>query len=71
MNKEIKKRKIAILGSTGSIGTQALDVISKHADLFDTREVGGKVPSDFRKKETIFVPPSPLDDDSSDDGLPF
>lgn len=37
MNKEIKKRKIAILGSTGSIGMQALDVISKHADLFEAR----------------------------------
>ncbi len=28
-------RKIAILGSTGSIGTQALDVIGKHPDLFE------------------------------------
>lgn len=27
------KRKIAILGSTGSIGTQALDVISRHPNL--------------------------------------
>ena len=32
---EEKRRKIAILGSTGSIGTQALDVISKHADRFE------------------------------------
>ncbi|MBV6644543.1 MAG: 1-deoxy-D-xylulose-5-phosphate reductoisomerase [Cyclobacteriaceae bacterium] len=32
---EIKKRKIAILGSTGSIGTQALDVISKHPERFE------------------------------------
>ena len=32
---EKKKRKIAVLGSTGSIGTQALDVISKHADRFE------------------------------------
>ncbi len=30
-------RKIAILGSTGSIGTQALDVISQHPDLFEAR----------------------------------
>ena len=30
-----EKRQIAILGSTGSIGTQALDVIRKHADLFE------------------------------------
>jgi 1-deoxy-D-xylulose-5-phosphate reductoisomerase len=31
---ESQKRKIAILGSTGSIGTQALEVISAHADRF-------------------------------------
>lgn len=30
-----KKRQIAILGSTGSIGTQALDVIARHADRFE------------------------------------
>lgn len=29
------KKQIAILGSTGSIGTQALDVIRDHRDLFD------------------------------------
>lgn len=32
---ESPKRRIAILGSTGSIGTQALDVISRHEDLFE------------------------------------
>ncbi|GAB3029196.1 1-deoxy-D-xylulose-5-phosphate reductoisomerase [Spirosoma pulveris] len=31
---EIKKRHIAILGSTGSIGTQAVDVIKSHSDRF-------------------------------------
>ena len=30
-----QKRKIAILGSTGSIGTQALDVISRHPERFE------------------------------------
>ena len=30
-----QKRHIAILGSTGSIGTQALDVIGRHEDLFE------------------------------------
>ncbi len=30
-----RKRHIAILGSTGSIGRQALDVISQHPDLFE------------------------------------
>ena len=29
------KRKICILGSTGSIGTQALQVIEEHSDLFE------------------------------------
>ena len=32
---EEKKKQIAILGSTGSIGTQALEVINEHANLFD------------------------------------
>ena len=29
------KKQICILGSTGSIGTQALDVISQHPDLYE------------------------------------
>ena len=29
------KRKLAILGSTGSIGTQALDVVREHSDKFE------------------------------------
>ena len=32
---EKKKKQIAILGSTGSIGTQALEVINEHSDLFE------------------------------------
>ena len=31
----MKKKKIAILGSTGSIGTQALQVIEEHPDLYE------------------------------------
>ena len=31
----MSKRQIAILGSTGSIGTQALEVIEEHADLYE------------------------------------
>ena len=30
-----QKRQIAILGSTGSIGTQALEVIKEHSDLYE------------------------------------
>ncbi len=32
---ENQKRQIAILGSTGSIGTQALQVIEEHSDLYE------------------------------------
>jgi len=34
-NKNKIKRQIAILGSTGSIGTQALQVIEEHSDLYE------------------------------------
>src|SRR5690242_457643 len=32
---ESRKKRIAIFGSTGSIGTQALEVIEEHPDLFE------------------------------------
>ncbi|MFT5666016.1 MAG: 1-deoxy-D-xylulose-5-phosphate reductoisomerase [Vicingaceae bacterium] len=35
MESTTKKKKIALLGSTGSIGTQALDVIRQHPDKFE------------------------------------
>ncbi|MEM6735563.1 MAG: 1-deoxy-D-xylulose-5-phosphate reductoisomerase [Bacteroidota bacterium] len=31
----IRKKRVAILGSTGSIGTQALDVLNRHPDRFE------------------------------------
>lgn len=34
-NDKPRKRRICILGSTGSIGTQALDVIRQHSDKFE------------------------------------
>lgn len=34
-NIDKEKRQIAILGSTGSIGTQTLDVISQHPEIFE------------------------------------
>ena len=33
------KRRVAILGSTGSIGTQTLDVIRRHRDLFEVEMI--------------------------------
>ena len=35
MVKVMEKKKIAILGSTGSIGTQALQVVDEHSDLYE------------------------------------
>lgn len=37
MQQEQRPKQIAILGSTGSIGTQALQVIAEHADRFEAR----------------------------------
>ena len=34
-------KKIAILGSTGSIGTQTLEVIEQHPDLFELYAITG------------------------------
>ncbi len=35
----MNKRRIAILGSTGSIGTQTLDVVRRHRDLFEVEMI--------------------------------
>lgn len=34
-NERDKEKQIAILGSTGSIGTQALQVIEEHSELYE------------------------------------
>ena len=38
----MEKKHIAILGSTGSIGRQALDVIRQHRDLFEVELLTGR-----------------------------
>ncbi|MBP5558160.1 MAG: 1-deoxy-D-xylulose-5-phosphate reductoisomerase, partial [Bacteroidales bacterium] len=35
----MNKRRIAILGSTGSIGTQTLDVVRRHRDKFEVEMI--------------------------------
>ena len=39
------KKQIAILGSTGSIGTQALQVIEEHPDLYEAYVLTANNPS--------------------------
>jgi 1-deoxy-D-xylulose-5-phosphate reductoisomerase len=43
----MQKRRIAILGSTGSIGRQALDVIRQHMDLFEVELLTANNSSDL------------------------
>lgn len=49
----MKKRHIAILGSTGSIGRQALDVISQHRDLFEVELLTANNSSDLLIRQAI------------------
>ena len=52
------KKKIAILGSTGSIGTQALDVIRSHADLFRVEVLTAHTNCDLLIKQAIEFSPN-------------
>lgn len=49
----MKKRHIAILGSTGSIGRQALDVVRQHKDLFEIELLTANNSSDLLIKQAI------------------
>ena len=51
------QKRIAILGSTGSIGTQALEVISNHPDLFEVEVLTAHNNVDLLIEQSIrFVP---------------
>ena len=47
------KRRIAILGSTGSIGTQTLDVIRQHPDLFEATFLTANNSSELLIKQAL------------------
>ena len=49
----MEKKHIAILGSTGSIGRQALDVISQHRDLFEVELLTANNSSDLLIRQAI------------------
>ena len=49
----MEKRHIAILGSTGSIGRQALDVISQHRDLFEVELLTANNSTDLLIRQAI------------------
>ena len=49
----MEKRRIAILGSTGSIGRQALDVIRQHRDLFEVELLTANNSTDLLIRQAI------------------
>ena len=53
-----KKKRIAILGSTGSIGTQALDVIKSHPDLFEVEVLTANRNSGLLIEQSIAFKPN-------------
>jgi 1-deoxy-D-xylulose-5-phosphate reductoisomerase len=53
-----KIKRIAILGSTGSIGTQALDVIKSHSDLFEVEVLTANRNSDLLIEQSIAFKPN-------------
>lgn len=56
---EQKKKKLAILGSTGSIGTQALEVIAAHSELFEVYVLTANNQVDLLIKQArVFLPDS-------------
>lgn len=53
-----KKRKIAILGSTGSIGTQALEVVRENPDLFQIEVLTAQNNADLLIKQALEFEPN-------------
>ena len=49
----MRKRRIALLGSTGSIGTQTLDVIRRHPDMFEVELISARRNVDLLTKKAI------------------
>jgi 1-deoxy-D-xylulose-5-phosphate reductoisomerase len=52
------KRKVAILGSTGSIGTQALEVVAEHSDKLQVEVITAQNNSDLLIKQALQFKPN-------------
>jgi 1-deoxy-D-xylulose-5-phosphate reductoisomerase len=64
------RRRVAILGSTGSIGTQALDVIARHPDRFEVAGLAaGRNVELLREQVRRFAPDIATSADDGPDGL--
>lgn len=60
------KKRIAILGSTGSIGTQALDVINTHSDLFQVEVLTAGNNADLLIEQALHFQPNCVVIDNKD-----
>jgi 1-deoxy-D-xylulose-5-phosphate reductoisomerase len=58
MNPPEQKRRVAILGSTGSIGTQALDVISRLPDYFEVEMLAAGSNADLLIHQAVAFKPN-------------
>ncbi|MFH6984124.1 1-deoxy-D-xylulose-5-phosphate reductoisomerase [Marinoscillum luteum] len=58
MGEEQKKRGIAILGSTGSIGTQTLEVIDRHTDKFEVEVLTAQNNADLLIRQALKYKPN-------------
>jgi 1-deoxy-D-xylulose-5-phosphate reductoisomerase len=53
----MKRKRVAILGSTGSIGTQALDVISRHPERFEVVALAAGRNVDLLREQVVRFKP--------------
>ncbi|MEY4275499.1 MAG: hypothetical protein RL638_2447, partial [Bacteroidota bacterium] len=51
-------KRIAILGSTGSIGTQALDVVKQHSDVFSVTVLTAQSNANLLVEQALQFQPS-------------
>ena len=54
----MEKRKVSILGSTGSIGTQALEVIEEHSDKFQVEVLTANTNADLLIEQALKFKPN-------------
>jgi len=58
MDSALAKKHVAILGSTGSIGTQALDVIAAHSDFFQVEVLTAQNNADLLIRQALEFNPN-------------
>ena len=58
MHQQVPQKRIAIFGSTGSIGTQALDVIKANPDLFSAEILTAQTNDDLLVKQALEFKPN-------------